>query len=151
MTLSFQCNFVMWNDSVTWNDTLRDSRKMDPNYTIIMDSCDNYWKRRSPTLLSMQLTIMKTEQSKMSWCSYILYATVLGTWLSSPRPPVPGWEGGGLRSQGRKEVVPPLKEPSHSAPSANCLPGMLASPFLLVLKWYMGGQSLFDNRIVGRN
>ena len=33
MTLSFQCNFVMWNDSVTWNDTLRDIRKMDPQRT----------------------------------------------------------------------------------------------------------------------
>ena len=108
-----------------------------------------HWKRRSSTLLP--IIIMKTEQSKISWCSYILHATVLGTWLSSPRPPPPGWEGEGLRSQGRKEVVPPLKEPSHSAPSANCLQGMLASPFLLVLKWYMGEKSLFDNRIVGRN
>ena len=30
LTLSFQCNFVMWNDSVSWNDTLCDSKKLDP-------------------------------------------------------------------------------------------------------------------------
>ena len=30
VTLSFQCNVGMWYDSVSWNDTLHDSRKMGP-------------------------------------------------------------------------------------------------------------------------
>ena len=29
-----QCNFLMWNDSIRWNDTLRDIRKMEPNFTF---------------------------------------------------------------------------------------------------------------------
>ena len=35
MTLSIQCDFVRWTDSVTWKDTLCDSGKMDPYFFYI--------------------------------------------------------------------------------------------------------------------
>ena len=36
VTLSFQFTKLHWNDSVTWNDTLYDSRKMDPNWPFLV-------------------------------------------------------------------------------------------------------------------
>ena len=37
VTLSVQCNFVIWNDGVTWNDTFRDSKNMGDSQTLTFE------------------------------------------------------------------------------------------------------------------
>ena len=77
LTLSFQCNFVMWNDSVRWNNTIRDSRKTDPNMSAPRRSN----RGRLFTLLDVTFLCLNATTFHVSYflpCPFLWHLSVWG-------------------------------------------------------------------------